>query len=515
MTNTQRLGVEGRASKPLLPVVAVIAATALGVSLTPASAVAQGVSLAQLLPELILREIVLDSAPVVLSTGTLVHTAHFNPIQGDDPNNPAVAVVQAFNSQMATQFSTFPLGSSTGGFTYVFDESLGTFRRGSGSFGPSFAERALTIGRRKLSAGVNYQRMKYETFEGQSLDNGSIKFYLRHNDCCTGSPTAPLVFQPNGTRLSPPFEGDLVEAALSLDATVQTTAIFANYGVTDRWDIGVAVPLVMVNLDASVDARFIRLVTGAPPSAPITEEQRRNALNTHTFEINNPNATRIVRRSGRAMGLGDIVLRAKYHVLKIGSGGLAGTVDLRLPTGDEDDLLGTGGVQAKVLLIASTERGRFSPHLNIGYTAAQGEVAGTLVGLTAATLPDEINYSGGLEFVAGPRLTLNGDIVGRTLRDAGRLQVVSKDFEYNEPTPFFTGMPGPASCGGFPGLTCRTAAFDEFAVRLDNLTLALGSVGVKFNPTGNLLVSASVLFPLTDAGLRSRLTPVVGIDYAF
>ena len=54
---------------------------------------------------------------------------------------------------MATQFSTFPLGSSTGGMTYVFDDTVGTFRRGTNSFGPSFAERALTIGRRKLSAG--------------------------------------------------------------------------------------------------------------------------------------------------------------------------------------------------------------------------------------------------------------------------------------------------------------------------------------------------------------------------
>ena len=86
---------------------------------------------------------------------------------------------------MATQFSTFPLGSSTGGLTYVFDESVGTFRRGSSSFGPLFAERALTIGRRKLSVGFNYQRTSYDTFEGQNLDDGSIKFYLRHQDCCT------------------------------------------------------------------------------------------------------------------------------------------------------------------------------------------------------------------------------------------------------------------------------------------------------------------------------------------
>jgi len=38
---------------------------------------------------------------------------------------------------------------------------------------------------------------------------------------------------------------------------------------------------------------------------------------------------------------------------------------------------------------------------------------------------------------------------------------------------------------------------------------------VKFNPKGNLLVSANVLFPLSKAGLRSRLGTVIGIDYAF
>lgn len=485
------------------------------VVVTPTLARAQDVPLAQLLPSLILREIVLDSAPVVLTNGTLLHTAHFSPIEANEPDNPAVAIVEAFNSQIATQFSTFPLGSSTGGFTYVFDESLGTFRRGSSSFGPSFGERALTIGRHKLSLGFNYQRTSYNTFEGQTLDDGSIKFYLRHQDCCTAIPGTPFRFEPNGTRLSPPFEGDLIEAALALDAVTHTTAIFANYGVTDRWDVGVAVPLVRVSLDATVEARFLRVVTGAPPDAPISAQDRRDALNTHTFEIDNPNATRTVRRADSATGLGDIVLRTKYHAFRMNGGGLAAAIDLRLPTGDENELLGTGGVHAKFLLAVSNERGPFSPHVNIGYTVAGGEVAGTILGPTSAALPDEINYAGGVEFVAGPRLTLNADIVGRTLRGAGRLEVVRKDFEYNEPTPFFTGIPGPGSCGGFPGLTCRTIALDEFAVSPDNLTLILGSAGAKFNPVGNLLVSASVLFPLTNAGLRSRLTTVIGVDYAF
>jgi hypothetical protein len=107
-----------------------------------------------------------------------------------------------------------------------------------------------------------------------------------------------------------------------------------------------------------------------------------------------------------------------------------------------------------------------------------------------------------------------GDVVGRTLRGAGRLEIASKPFEYSEPTAFATGSPGPG-CGGLPANTCKTAFFDEFDPRPGNLTLLLGTGGVKYNIAGNLLISASVLFPLTNAGLRSKVTTTVGLDYAF
>ena len=193
-------------------------------------------------------------------------------------------------------------------------------------------------------------------------------------------------------------------------------------------------------------------------------------------------------------------------------GGLAAALDLRLPTGDENELLGAGGVQAKFLLVASSERGRFGQHVNIGYTAARGRVGGAFAGLTSAPLPNEINYTGGIELVASRRLTLMGDVIGRTLRGAGHLDLVSKEFEYAEPTLLLTGKPGPG-CAGFAGFTCRTASFDEFSPRSADLRLLLGTVGAKYNLTGNLLVSASVLFPLTNAGLRSHATLMVGMDY--
>jgi hypothetical protein len=148
--------------------------------------------------------------------------------------------------------------------------------------------------------------------------------------------------------------------------------------------------------------------------------------------------------------------------------------------------------------------------VNIGYTAAEGTLAGTLAGLTSAVLPDEINYSGGVDLVASPRFTVMGDLVGRTLRGAGRLELVSKTFEYNARAV----SPGPG-CAGIPDGLCSSISLEEFDPRTGNLTLLLGTGGVKFNPTGNLLISGSVLFPLTDAGLRSRVTTVVGVDYAF
>lgn len=58
-------------------------------------------------------------------------------------------------------------------------------------------------------------------------------------------------------------------------------------------------------------------------------------------------------------------------------------------------------------------------------------------------------------------------------------------------------------------------SFDEFEPRRGDLTLVLGAAGAKVNVSGNLLVSGSLLFPLTKAGLRSRVTTVVGLDYTF
>jgi hypothetical protein len=279
----------------------------------------------------------------------------------------------------------------------------------------------------------------------------------------------------------------LIEAALSLEAKTDTLALFGNYGLTDRWDVAAVVPFVHVSLDARVQATILRLATASQPLI-------------HTFEAGNPLATQKTFEENRsARGIGDVLLRTKYRFLSMPGGGLAGALDIRLPTGDQENLLGAGS-QVKVLLVASGGNDRLSPHVNIGYAFSNGEVgtAGLLAELGGAeSLPDEFNYTAGMEWAAHPKVTIVGDVVGRTLRNAGRLDLIAKTFEYQ-------GATAP-----------QTAQFEEFDLRGGNLNLVLGAVGFKINPARTFLISGNVLFPLSSAGLQSKITTVFGIDYAF
>jgi uncharacterized membrane protein YgcG len=467
-------------------------AAALGL-FSPTAAMSQEAQLplSEILTNLFSNTIVLAprSTPEVPS-----HAAHFK------PGPEQLQTPEQFNQQIVTLLSTFPFASSSGGFTYTYDPSLGTFSRSSESFGPLFAERALTIGRQRGSLGLAFQRSTYDTFEGKNLRQRDIKFYIQHTDCCgkvqNGAQTG------DGSLLNPAFEGDLIEAALSLDLTTSTMVLSATYGLTDRLDLGVAVPLVAVDLNASIRARIQRIATAANPDL-------------HVFEGDNPDE-KTFALAGHAAGLGDVTVRAKYNFLARRGGGLAAALDVRTPTGDESNLLGTGALQGKLYGIASMTLGKVSPHVNAGYTRTGHG------GLADASLHDEWNYAAGFDVAVSPRLTLIADVIGRTILDQGRLREADTVYDFVEAGPGGTGGTGGGGGGGGSGSggsttnrpiehTTRT----QFRLESGNLNLAVGSAGVRFNPTRKMLVSANLLFALTEAGLRDRVTPVISFDYSF
>jgi hypothetical protein len=454
-----------------------------------------GPGLSDLVPELILRGITLPGA----ENPGAPHSGHFtlgNPTFGGSqgasrPDVGAIRAVEAFGDRLRAQFANFPLGSSTGGFTYSFNDASGIYTRNTQSFGPAFTERAATVGQRKFSLGVNYQHTSFDTFGGEDLSDGSIVFYLPHTDCC--SPAAP----PPSAQV-PGFESDVIEAALRLKATTNTVGMFANYGVTDRFDVGVAIPISHVSLEANVNARILRLSTAADPRV-------------HTFVEGQDATQKDFNNSGSATGLGDVVVRTKYNFLRSSDTWLSLGFDLRLPTGDEKDLLGLGTTQGKVFLIVSSDSEWFSPHANIGFTVSGEGDREKRFQFDPIGVSDEINYAGGVEIVATPRLTVLADFIGRTLMNAGTLELETRTF------PFRVGA---GAAGTVPLQTSSTnpitgAPYRQLALQTGNLSLLLGSAGVKFNAARNLLVMANVLFPLNDAGLRDRLTFSFGADYAF
>ena len=469
---------------------------ALAVLMTPLPLHAQASGdLAHLVPNLILREIVLPpaGAPGVPHSGhfTLGNPTHGGSQQNSKADRPAIQAVEAFGDRLRAQFANFPLGSSTGGFTYSFNEQSGIYTRNTESFGPAFTERAATIGRRKFSVGVNYQHTGFDTFAGQDLEDGSISFYLPHTDCCPDVTAT--------SELTPGFEGDLMQATLTLKAKTDTVGVFANYGVTDRFDVGVAVPISHVSLNASVHTTILRLSTANTPLV-------------HTFVTGQNVSEDTFEGSDSATGIGDIVVRTKYNFLRAANTWMSLGVDVRLPSGDADNLLGLGTTQGKFFLIASSTNERISPHLNLGFTVSGAGERERVYEFEPLGVSDEFNYAGGVEIVANPKLTLLLDLVGRTLFNAGDIALETKTFQFRSPADALA--PAPLQTSSTNPVTGQP--YEQLGLRVgENLSLLLGAAGLKFNVGTNLLVNANVLFPITDAGLRDRMTIAIGLDYAF
>jgi hypothetical protein len=97
----------------------------------------------------------------------------------EELNNQLFTTVFTLNSLVAAQVASFPLASSAGGFSWSFDSALGTLTRVSDSFGPVFAERALTVGRGRMNFAFAYQRTTFDALQGRELEDGEISDVLR------------------------------------------------------------------------------------------------------------------------------------------------------------------------------------------------------------------------------------------------------------------------------------------------------------------------------------------------
>ena len=408
--------------------------------------------LSQIFTQLYGQEGLVVNSLTPLETGE-THSGHFN--------SGFESEFSQFGTALTGQIVSLPLPPPASGFTYKFDPGLGVFTRTSSSFGPIMSERHETIGGHRVSFGFAHQRLSFDTIEG--LDLGRV----------------PAVFTHDHAELRGGRE-DVITTINDIDATVTRSATFFSYGITNGLDVSVVVPYVTTDIVVTSDATIQRIGTTDPT--------------THFFrdlddKIGN---RRIFTAFGHASGPGDLAVRLKQTVGKSSRQGMALGVDLRLPTGDEKNLLGTGAPGVQPFLVWSGNYGAVAPHVNGGYQWNGSSVLGGDPGSgISADLPDVGTYSAGAVVAVHPRVTAAIDVVGRYVIDSSRLQ--PHDFQALNGTSVF------------PNITFTSGSFNELSA----------AVGVKLNLFGRLLLDLNLLMPLDSAGLRDKVSPLIGIEYAF
>jgi len=428
-----------------------------------------------------------DGLTLQLNSGTFQHYAHFI-------GSAQEIINQTVSSAIATQLAVLPIISPSSGFTYKYDSETGAFVRTMTSFGPIFAERAETIGRGKLMTGSSYQRFRFDSLDGISLHSVPVVFSHVRN---TGPGNAPET-----------YESDVITSTNNINVNMDQTMLFGTVGITNRLDVSIAVPIVSVRVGASSNDQIDR-VSG--PTFVLDGNPPRILGNPHQF----PNGTlqNVYSSSGSAAGIGDVTVRVKGNVFQSESVRIALAMDVRTPTGDARQFLGSGAVGIKPFLIVSLRK-RFSPHANLGYQwNGKSILAGNITGASIfddstgtaviqegpavkESLPSQFFGTLGVDVGLPGRFTLAFDYLGQALHDAPRV------FRTTQQTDNIPGGTG-------------TQFLPTISGGKDNVVLSSGSAGFKYNLFNNILLTGNVLFRLDNKGLRQNVTPLAALTYSF
>jgi hypothetical protein len=377
------------------------------------------------------------------------------------PGSPELGSFLRFATSL--EVATTPFGTSSGAFVFKLDPTTGLEVRTASTFGPAFGERAITAGAGAASVSVNFIAATYDKVNDEDLDQ------LRLAETDSRFPE----LQQQGFA--------------SLVLSSQSTVIQAVMGASDNLDIGAIIPIVKVKVNG---VGWIQ-----------NNVVRRQADGEVRNDI-------LYRAEGDASsaGVGDIGVSAKYRFLRFGGtpppdaplepdpGGLAVMATVRLPTGSREGLRGLGVTRAMGSLIASMGQGRIRPHANVGFEWWDKGIDIVSPDVDTVTVRHRIQYGGGIEFEASPKLTFLVDFLGRHVLGGGVIGYRTVE------------NPNPAA-----PITSLTHAFaTEEGIRKLSLV-----PGMKWNLKGKMLLTVSGIASLFDNGLHDLFTPVVGLDITF
>ena len=393
-------------------------------------------------------------------SATALHADHFVPAANAD-NGSLIAFISSAVSQ---NVGNLPVSATSGGSTFRFEAGVPVPT--SGSPGAVFGERAPTLGRGRVFVGVNVNRLHFETLRGVSLND--IEMTFTHENV-----TGPACDSIVGTSCTPygvpTHENDVIDLRLAFDIDMTVTSFFVTFGLLDRVDIGVSLPIVSTSLLGTSNAQIV-------PFGGTTAQ--------HFFggTAANPELSTSRFVEGSATGVGDIATRLKVNLTRSDRTNFSVLADVRFPTGSADDLLGAGHVAARGLGILSARFGAFSPHANIGYLYRAGRSQTSAVLTTV-----------GFDHVMAPWAAIAVDLVSELQVGESKLRLpgtVTYDVPFH-----------------------RTVEPTNIPAERDDIVN--GSFGFKFVTHSGIILVANTLWPLNRGGLRPNLLWTAGLEYNF
>ncbi|MBQ0711745.1 MAG: transporter [Porticoccus sp.] len=359
-------------------------------------------------------------------------------------------------SETLSDFSQ-PSLSSIVGLTFEFDPILDEFvpTTTTQSLGSSLTERPQTVGKGVFTFSIAYGHTKFSELDGHSLD--SLTLDLGHSDPPPGALTCLAPGFPN----PPPdncysFLDDVARLTLKLDITQQFINLSTSYGLTENVDIGFHIPIIHTKVSASSVASIVN-----DPSIIYSPLGGNGSL--HGFDPINGDDP-VSSASGSHTGMGDFFIHAKHHFYDSDKLNLGSLFQVRLPTGDEDNLQGIEDVGGKAMLLADAtfplNNGSLTPYLNAGIAVN-----------TSNSGQDKLMYNVGLEY----------DVIFGEHHTSASIDFMGRNTITNK----------------------SDSGEDIYDLGL----------GIKYALTKRGSVYANIILPINDSGLRPDVTYIFGFTW--
>ena len=357
---------------------------------------------------------------------------------------------ETFEDEARAAVDQVPIPSGSVSISYKFDPAIDAWVREMRPFSPAMSQNARTDGRGVLTVGVGFSYLDYKTFKGDDRDDVVLIGELSRFD---GTPATDAQGRP------------LLDVSLFQFTLRQAvTTVSLQWGLAEWVDVGVLIPVFDESFRARVVERFfLRNPDGSlqpalanadfsqvseDPTAPPVRS--RDAINLASFSVPQGNLPLLGFSSDQdEYGIGDVVLRSKAFFGSVNAIDVGGLMNVSLPTGDEDDLLGVGSVRLDPRLLFSGGSENLSGHVNLGYHADLEQVDRS-----------RFDYSVGGEMRIAQWATLLIDQVGR-------MEITGDD---------------------------QIQKFDIVP-------------GIKVNPWRSVIVGFNAVVPLNEDGLRTDFTP--------